>query len=229
MKRVYWFLGGGTFLLGVCFFVAPFFEEDAPARTEAVTKLAEKPQAVVQRELEPTVEVAKKAPLVQQEVNALYASTAPKAEVVEEERPDVLADIEEATLVRKPVIDAIRLLNVSKADKYERMREALRNSGDSVEAWTRQASDVFVGWEQKLEGKGGANLDAGSVRCYLAGCEAQVYFENEAEYEAAAAGFRTISEGDTAHGGRVQTPPKQLEDGRWVAAWMMMRPDVGVE
>lgn len=230
MKRVYWSLGSGVVLLGVWFFASPFLREEPsdPVRSNVIEATASVRRVPVQTALPeehaPTVPES-----VKQEVHAVYAAAAPQAKVGEGETPGDPSITEQVTLLRKPVIDAIRLLNVSKADKYDRMREALRNSGDSVEVWTQRAPDVFAGWDTLLEGKGNAALDERSVRCYLAGCEAQVYFESEAQYEAAAQAFRSLSEDGAAHGGRVQTPPKQLEDGRWVTAWMMLRPDVAVD
>lgn len=230
VKRVYWSIGGGSVLLGAWFLASFFGHEEpvAPTRTGDVRPQQPQPASISPKsDEEPEVVPVVPAPqAVQQEVNALYASAvADRAG----DTPEEVSVNEQVSLLRKPVIDAIRLLNVSKAEKYDRMREVLRDSGDSVEVWTRQAPGVFAGWSRLLDGKGNAELDERSVRCYLAGCEAQVYFESEAEYEAAAKAFRSLSESDTAHGGRVQTPPKQLEDGRWVAAWLMMRPNVGVE
>jgi hypothetical protein len=140
-----------------------------------------------------------------------------------------LSSAEEANLIRKPVIDAIRTMDVAGAAKFEKMRDALHASGESAEVWTRQAAEVFGGWVTQVAGRGNALLDSSSTRCYLAGCESLVYFATEDAYQEAAVAFRSVSEPNAAHGGRVQTPVKRLDDGRWVAAWLMMRPDVAVE
>lgn len=230
VNRVYWSVGGGIVAWGVWFFASPFWgkqEALAPVRRAEVREpAAERASSAPRNEVKAAVRVPEP---VRQEVNAVYASVAPKRDAPEAADQDELSAAEQSTLVRKPVIDAIRLLGVSKADKYDRMLEALRHSGDSAEAWTLRAPDVFAGWSRSLDGKANAELNERSVRCYLAGCEIQVHFANEAEYEAAARVFRSLSEEGPTHGGRVQTPPKQLEDGRWVAAWLMLRPDVGVE
>lgn len=231
VKRVYWCLGSGMMLLGAWFFASPILREGTPA---PVRGKEDKPGASASS-IAAKTEMGEigRAPIrpksSKQEVHAVYAGVAPQAGISEGETREDAAIEEQVTLLRKPVIDAIRLLDVTKADKYERMREALRHSGDSVETWTHQAPDVFAAWDNLLQGKGHAEVDQRSVRCYLAGCEVQVYFETEAHYESTAQTFRSLSEKGAAHGGRVQTPPKQLEDGRWVAAWMMLRPDVAIE
>lgn len=234
LKRMYWSMGGVVVLVGLWLLISRFVDEAVPNSSTtkdaatASSELSKVTPAAVGAKREPGP-AGGREPV--QQVNALYALAAPApieaAPVVES--PEDLSIVEQVTLLRKPVVDAIRVLAVSKAEKYDRMRDALHSSGDSTEVWTQQAPNVFAGWGRELEGKGNGELDAKSVRCYLAGCESLVYFESEAAYETAAVAFRSLSEENAAHGGRVQTPPKQLEDGRWVAAWLMMRPNVGVE
>lgn len=236
MKRVYWSLGS-VVGFGVLWWLIPRFVVDVSSKaseTQAASRTHLEQASVTPQATEGRSEgePARDGVL---SVNELYASVAPRplaqfavvappTELSEEE----LSVVEEVSLLRKPVIDAIRAVAVSKAEKYDRMREALHDSGGSGEGWTRQAQDVFAGWSRQLDGKGG-ELDSASIRCYLAGCESLVYFDSEDAYDASAAAFRSLSEVEVTHGGRVQTPPKQLEDGRWVAAWLMMRPNVGVE
>lgn len=232
--RRYW-LGGGVVLFGAGFFVWPFLDDGArsPVRLPEVNEpsipsQSAKPRKVVAADEAAPVRAAFRAPALSRAAENALASTMAKPEVAGETSGEISAR-EQSTIVRKPLIDAIRLLDVSRGEKYERMRDALRDSGDSVEGWTRQATAVFASWGELLQGRGNAAFDSGSVRCYLAGCEAQVHFGTEADYEQAAQAFRSLSESGASHGGRVQTPPKRLEDGRWVAAWMMMRPDVAIE
>lgn len=239
MKRGYWLAASGVVLVGF-WWMKPRFVVDSTAKRGAPTTPSEREStpstaSAVGNGTATSVSIAPSSAEVTQKVGALYAARAPAPPEGASEfaSPEELSVVEEATLVRKPVIDAIRLLGVSKAEKFERMREALHDSGNSTEAWTKQASSVFSGWANELHGAGNLELDAGSVRCFLAGCEGLVYFKGETDYEAAAQAFRSFAEpsgdGTFVHGGRVQTPPKQLPDGRWVAAWLMMRPNVGVE
>lgn len=235
MKRLYWFAGCAVVLVGVWWVGS---RNGGPEPNRAASKPIGEPGL----ERRTTSGDTSRPPNVQNVVrvesqaprdNELHASVVPRpadvAVTPAVEDSEELSVLEEVTLLRKPVIDAIRLLGVSKADKFEKMREALRDSGDSAEPWTRKAPEAFGDWSRLLDGKGGASLDEGSARCYLAGCEALVYFGSEADYELAASAFRGLSDDNAAHGGRVQTPPKQMADGRWVAAWLMMRPNVGVE
>ncbi len=239
MKRGYWLAASGVVLVGFWWMTPRFVVDSTPKRGLSTTasEMEDSPSRTSGVRAAPVTSVvgAPGSAEVTQTVSALYATRAlaPLERASEPATAEELSVVEEATLVRKPVIDAIRLLGVGKAEKFERMREALRDSGDSTEPWTKQASSVFSGWANELNDDGNLELDSGSVRCFLAGCESLVYFKSEADYETAAQAFRSFAEpsgdGQFAHGGRVQTPPKQLPDGRWVAAWLMMRPNVGVE
>lgn len=131
----------------------------------------------------------------------------------------------EARLIRLPVISALRGNHPNDEARHRAMRRALEASGASEEPWTDQASSVFESWNAALSDETARSFDGSSVRCFKAGCEVLVSFSNAAAYENAAREFRNIREGESGHGGRVQTPLVPLADGRVQAAWMLLRPD----
>lgn len=148
----------------------------------------------------------------------------PAAQTVDPE-PEPASALEAARALRLPVVSAIRTLGIADDVKQREMRDALARSGSSSEPWTRRAEAVVGSWRDALRSEmAGAQLTPPA--CYRAGCEVLVTFAGRESYEAAARGFRELAEPGDAHGGRVQTPPLALPDGRIQTAWMFLRPDV---
>ena len=126
--------------------------------------------------------------------------------------------------LRRPIIQAIREADVAPADKRASMLRAIEESGSSRERWTTGAATIFEQWRAALPGEAQRGLRMGEVACFQAGCVAQLEFASAAAYQTAAARFRTLTDANAAHGGRVQTPP-EMASGKVIANWIMLRPE----
>lgn len=146
-------------------------------------------------------------------------------EIPKDEMDDENDPVERARRLRLPVILAIRGNHASADSRREAMLEALRNSGPSDEAWTQESPAVFDDWSEAISGDVGLRAEFASARCYQAGCEMELSFPDRASYEHAADKFRSLQEDNAPHGGRVQTPAVELENGQVRASWIMLRPD----
>jgi rhodanese-related sulfurtransferase len=144
----------------------------------------------------------------------------PQDEMGEENDP-----VEKNRRIRLPVILAIRSSHPTPEARREAMLEALRNSGPSDEAWTKQSSSVFDEWAGGIFPDVGRRPDFTTARCYQAGCEVELSFPNRASYERASKEFRALHEPGATHGGRVQTPAVEEDHGQVRASWIMLRPD----
>ncbi len=133
--------------------------------------------------------------------------------------------VEESRRIRLPVIQALRANHPTPQARREAMLDALRNSGESDEAWTKQSVEVFDEWMRGISTDVGLRPNWSSAQCYQAGCTLELSFPNRASYERAAKEFRSLQEEGANHGGRVQTPAVESESGELVASWIMMRPD----
>ena len=146
-------------------------------------------------------------------------------EVPEDEMDDENDPVERARRIRLPVILAIRGNHSTPEARREAMLEALRDSGPSDEAWTRQSTAVFGDWTGGISSDVGLSADFTNAQCYQAGCEVELSFPDRASYERASKEFRSLRESGSTHGGRVQTPPIEGDDGQMRASWIMLRPD----
>ncbi len=133
--------------------------------------------------------------------------------------------VEQAQLIRLPVVAAIRGEHASARARYDAMREAIERSGPTTERWSATAGEVFGAWERAL-GEHSGRLDLGTLRCFRAGCDVVVRFPSEPSANRASAAFRSIREDEVTHGGRVQTPVLPIADDRAVVTWIMLRPEL---
>lgn len=146
-------------------------------------------------------------------------------EIPEDEMDDESDLIEKDRRIRLPVILAIRGNHTSSEARREAMLDALRNSGPSDEPWTRKSTAVFGDWTGGISSDVGLHADFTNPQCYQAGCEVELSFPDRASYDRAAEKFRSFQEDNATHGGRVQTPPVEGDDGQMRASWIMLRPD----
>lgn len=159
------------------------------------------------------------------------ASEAPQDESAElsdddfDDFEEEIDPVEESRRIRLPVIQAIRGSHPTPEARREAMLKALRRSGPSNEAWTRQSTAVFDDWMRGLSTAVEFRPNWSSAQCYQAGCEVELSFPDRASYERAAEEFRSLREGGATHGGRVQTPAVESDSGEILASWIMMRPD----
>lgn len=191
----------------------------APARSAPTeSELPERAQA----QALPAVAAEGPSPDSDDDTAAGHGTTAETPVESPEDRPSPL---ETARRVRLPVILALRGDHPTPRARREAMLDALRRSGPSDEAWTKQAVPVFEDWTRGLSSDIGHRLDWSSARCFQAGCEVELSFPDRASYERAAREFRTLREEGAAHGGRVQTPAIDAPNGEVRASWILMRPD----
>ncbi len=132
---------------------------------------------------------------------------------------------EHSRRVRLPVILAIRGSHPTPEARRGAILEALRNSGECNEAWTNQWATVLDGWTDGLSTGVELHPIWTSARCFQAGCEVEMSFPDRASYERASKEFRSLQEPGATHGGRVQTPAVEGDDGQVLASWIMLRPD----
>lgn len=146
-------------------------------------------------------------------------------EIPEDEMDDESDFAERDRRIRFPVILAIRGNHPTSEARREAMLDALRQSGVSDEIWTRQSTAVFDEWTRELSTEIGHQMNRASAQCYQAGCEVELSFPDRASYERAADEFRSLQEDNATHGGRVQTPAVESDNGQIRASWIMLRPD----
>jgi hypothetical protein len=191
--------------------------EDAPAPRTGQTAQAPTSEAIAPELVRPARELA--ATPQDDSLRTAPARTA-------SEQPTVTKDDSVATLppLRAPIIQAIRAGGQTPQEKRASMLRAIETSGASQEAWTERAQRSFDGWRGAIPESARRGLRMGPVACFRAGCVVEVSFASEAAYQEAARAFRTISEREASHGGRVQTPP-DAQSGKIVANWIMLRPE----
>jgi len=143
------------------------------------------------------------------------------SEILDEETDPV----EESRRIRLPVIQAIRGKHPTPEGRREAMLDALRQSGPSYEEWTKQSTAVFDDWTRGISSDVGLRANWNSAQCFQAGCEVEVSFPDRDGYERASKEFRSLREEDASHGGRIQTPAVDDENGQVRASWIMLRPD----
>jgi hypothetical protein len=136
---------------------------------------------------------------------------------------DVGANMLTATTLRAPIIDAIRSDKLRGEQKRTAMVEAIRSSGESDEPWTAEAEDAFDSWTSSMPRELRGKIVLSEPRCYAAGCITDVTFPDAESHRLAARTFRSLTEADAGHGGRVQTPPEP-QGSRLVTSWIMLRP-----
>lgn len=203
--------------------------DERPRKTESRPSVDSTDEQVFPERQELTKSEAPSAPRLGGDVgdeprhDVVQVATPP--EIPNDETDEESDPVERARRIRLPVILAIRGNHPTPEARREAMLKALRNSGPSDEAWTMQSTAVFDDWTGGISGDVGLRPDFTSAQCYQAGCEVELSFPDRASYEQASKEFRSLREAGTTHGGRVQTPAYEDDNGQIRASWIMLRPD----